>query len=85
MSAWKADALPLGDARIPKVFQGSGEIKLVILGQDPTVKNIKSRSMINTVLSLDRNGALRRYLGVCPQRKWDKNSLNVMETSLTKN
>lgn len=51
---------------IPKTFKGSGNIKLIILGQDPTVKNPKSRAKINTVLNLDRNGHLRRYLeGVC--------------------
>jgi hypothetical protein len=51
---------------IPKTFIGSGDIKLIILGQDPTVKNPKSRAKISTVLNLDRNGHLRRYLeGVC--------------------
>ena len=51
---------------IPRIFRGSGEIKLIILGQDPTVKNSKSRAKINTVLNLDRNGHLQRYLeGVC--------------------
>ena len=51
---------------IPKTYKGSGDIKLIILGQDPTVKNPKSRAKINTVLNLDRNGHLRRYLeGVC--------------------
>jgi hypothetical protein len=47
---------------IPKVFQGSGEIKLVFLGQDPTVKDIASRDKIKTVLNLDKSENLRNYL-----------------------
>ena len=39
----------------PKAFRGSGEIKLVILGQDPTVKNQKSLAKIKTVLNLDKS------------------------------
>lgn len=47
---------------IPSPFRGSGEIKLIILGQDPTVKNEKSRNLIVTVLNLDKRGALRNYI-----------------------
>lgn len=51
---------------IPNVFRGSGEIRLIILGQDPTVKNPDSRAKIKTVLNLDRQGSLRTYLSqVC--------------------
>ena len=51
---------------IPKTFNGRGDIKLIILGQDPTVKNPKNRAKITTILNLDRNGHLRRYPeGVC--------------------
>jgi uracil-DNA glycosylase len=55
-----------GALGIPKAFRGSGEIRLVILGQDPTVKNPRSRATIKTVLNLDRRGSLRNYLAqVC--------------------
>jgi len=47
---------------IPRPFHGSGPIKLVILGQDPTVKRASERAKIGTVLNLDRRGNLRRYL-----------------------
>ena len=47
---------------IPRIHQGYGNIRLVILGQDPTVKRAKSRARIKTVLNLDRKNALRRYL-----------------------
>jgi uracil-DNA glycosylase len=47
---------------IPEVFRGEGEIRLIILGQDPTVKNPASRRRITTVLNLDKGGQLRDYL-----------------------
>jgi len=47
---------------IPKPYLGSGEIRLVIIGQDPTVQNPRTRAHIKMVLTLDRNGHLRRYL-----------------------
>ena len=47
---------------IPEVFRGEGEIRLVVLGQDPTVKNPASRRGITTVLNLNRSGALKNYL-----------------------
>ncbi|MGE5437901.1 MAG: hypothetical protein ACM3O3_11780, partial [Syntrophothermus sp.] len=53
---------------IPQVYKGNSEIKLIILGQDPTVKNEKSRSKISTVLNLDKQGALKSYLNnICNQ------------------
>ena len=70
---------------IPRIFRGSGEIKLIILGQDPTVKNPKSRAKINTVLNLDRNGHLRRYLeGVCVDLGMKLNE-NIYATNYFKN
>jgi hypothetical protein len=51
---------------IPKVYHGRGAIQLIVLGQDPTVKNPPSRARIKTVLNLDRQGSLRTYLSqVC--------------------
>jgi hypothetical protein len=47
---------------IPKVFRGTGEIRLIFLGQDPTVKNQKSRNNIKFVLNLDKTGSLTNYL-----------------------
>mgnify|MGYP003591733564 CR=1 FL=1 len=46
----------------PSPFRGTGQIRLIILGQDPTVKREASRGAIKTVLNLDRPGALRHYL-----------------------
>lgn len=46
----------------PSPHQGTGPIRLVILGQDPTVKNKISRASITRVLNLDRGGALHRYV-----------------------
>jgi len=47
---------------IPQTHLGQGEIKLIILGQDPTVNCEKSRARIKTVLNLNQDGHLRRYL-----------------------
>lgn len=47
---------------IPLPFVGGGEIRLVVLGQDPTIKNDARRARIRTVLNLDNPGALRRYI-----------------------
>jgi len=51
---------------IPQPYRGTGPIKLIVLGQDPTIKNIAKRARIKTVLNLDTNGSARGYLaGVC--------------------
>jgi len=69
----------------PKAFRGSGEIKLVILGQDPTVKNQKSLAKIKTVLNLDKSGNLRNYLSeICKGLGLDLNK-NVYATNYLKN
>ncbi len=47
---------------IPQIYHGTDKIKLIILGQDPTVKNKKSRETITTVLNLDKPGSLYNYL-----------------------
>jgi uracil-DNA glycosylase len=47
---------------IPEVFVGTGEIRLIVLGQDPTVKRAQSRQRITTVLNLDKPGKLQDYL-----------------------
>jgi uracil-DNA glycosylase len=56
------DTLP-----IPRPFVGTGEIRLVILGQDPTVKAVTTRKKIATVLMLDQTESnLRKFLtGIC--------------------
>ena len=47
---------------IPDVYHGGGQIKLIFLGQDPTVKNPTSRGKITMVLNLNRRGGLWNYL-----------------------
>ncbi|MBI5892795.1 MAG: hypothetical protein HZB79_03930 [Deltaproteobacteria bacterium] len=46
----------------PDVFCGTGEIQIIILGQDLTVKDEQSRKSITTVLNLDKSGNLKRYI-----------------------
>lgn len=43
-------------------FIGKGEIKLIIIGQDPTIRNVERRKDINVTLNLDKSGALRTYI-----------------------
>jgi len=40
----------------------TSKIKLVFIGQDPTVRNEKSRGNINVTLNLDKGNSLRTYL-----------------------
>jgi hypothetical protein len=48
---------------IPRVFKGTGEIKLIIVGQDPTVRNPLRRKEIDIVLDLNKkDGQIRRYI-----------------------
>lgn len=42
---------------IPSPYVGRGEIRLVIIGQDPTVQYAEGQSGIRTVLNLDRAGS----------------------------
>jgi hypothetical protein len=71
--------------QIPEPYCGTGKIKLVVLGQDPTVKDAQARQSIKTVLNLDKKGSVRAYLaGVCKGLGIDI-SENVYATNLYKN
>lgn len=73
-----------GNLPLPKVYKGKADIKLIVLGQDPTVKNAVSRKNIQTVLNLDKAGALRSYLtDVCS--KLNLTLDHVYATNLLKN
>jgi hypothetical protein len=70
---------------VPHPYRGSETIKLIVLGQDPTVKNPKARKAIKTVLNLDKNGSIRAYLsGVCKDLGIQI-AENVYATNLYKN
>ncbi|MBX3009779.1 MAG: hypothetical protein KF816_17270 [Melioribacteraceae bacterium] len=45
-------------------FWITDKIKLIIIGQDPTVKNVKSRERIKYTLNLDKEGSLKKYITV---------------------
>ena len=47
---------------VPAPFVGTGDVRLIVLGQDPTVEVERSRDGIRTVLNLDRPGPLRTYI-----------------------
>jgi len=70
---------------IPDVFFGTGEIKLIVLGQDPTVKDAKKRREITVTLNLNKRGAVWNYLSrVCRELELDLD-LDVYATNLFKN
>lgn len=70
---------------IPRAFKGTGDIRLVVLGQDPTVKNPAARKSIDCVLNLDRDGNLRAYLvRICGELEIDLEK-NVYATNCLKN
>ncbi|MBD3338653.1 MAG: hypothetical protein GF353_06080 [Candidatus Lokiarchaeota archaeon] len=71
--------------KIPDIIRGSGPIKLIILGQDPTVKNPNSRSTITHVLNLNKNGSLKNYIEYICNRLQLKFSENIYATNLLKN
>lgn len=71
---------------LPRPFVGTGEIKLVILGQDPTVEREESRESVTTVLNLDRGGSLRTFLdGKVCKGLGLKLEENVYATNVCKN
>jgi hypothetical protein len=43
-------------------FIGNNTIKLIIIGQDPTIRNQSERKNISTTLNLNKSGALRNYI-----------------------
>lgn len=43
-------------------FSISDDIKLIVIGQDPTIKNKDRRKYITSTLNLDKNGSIRNYI-----------------------
>ncbi len=47
---------------IPTVYCGQGPIRLVVLGQDPTINDSARLDTVSTVLNLNKAGSLRSYI-----------------------
>jgi uracil-DNA glycosylase len=69
----------------PVPFRGTGDIKIIILGQDPTVKNPEYRKKIKVTLLLDQAGGLRTYLGNICSGLGINLDKNIYATNLLKN
>ena len=69
----------------PDPFRGKGKIRLIVLGQDPTVQNPKYREKVKVTLLLNQPGGLRTYLGkICKALEIDLDE-NIYATNLLKN
>lgn len=69
----------------PDPFRGRGKIRLIVLGQDPTVQNPEYRKKIKVTLLLNQPGGLRTYLEkVCKALDIDLDE-NIYATNLLKN
>lgn len=54
---------PIDDSLLPVLtYRISNKITFLIIGQDPTIKNVTSRQSIEYTLNLDKNGSLRKYV-----------------------
>jgi hypothetical protein len=74
-----------GSINAPVPFRGKGDIKIIILGQDPTVQNPEYRKKIKVTLLLNQPGGLRTYLGnICNGLSISLDK-NVYATNLLKN
>lgn len=69
----------------PEPHRGFGDIRVMILGQDPTVKNAKSREKIKTVLNLDKPGSLFNYVSKIAKAFGTTVNENVYATNMVKN
>jgi len=69
----------------PDPFRGRGKIRLIILGQDPTVQDPEYRKKIKVILLLNQPGGLRTYLAnVCKSLDMNLDE-NIYATNLLKN
>ncbi|MBN2426406.1 MAG: hypothetical protein JXR46_14875 [Calditrichaceae bacterium] len=70
---------PIDSSLLPvPSFRITNKIKLIILGQDPTVKKENSRQKIEYTLNLDRSGALKNYISkICEQLGIDFENIYV--------
>jgi len=69
----------------PGPFRGRGKIRLVILGQDPTVKKPEDRLGVKVTLCLDQQGRLTTYVKkVCHALDLELDQ-NIYATNLLKN
>jgi len=69
----------------PEPFRGRGKIKLIVLGQDPTVQKPEHRKQIEVTLLLNQQGRLKTYLeDICKGLGIDLDE-NIYATNLLKN
>jgi uracil-DNA glycosylase len=70
---------------LPRPFLGSGDIRLIIVGQDPTIAQEKNRRHMHTVLNLDKKRGMWTYLEQLCLRLELSLAENVYATNACKN
>ena len=70
---------------LPQPYRGKGRIKLIVLGQDPTVKDVQARRNIHTVLNLDKKRSVTAYLSAVCAGLGIRLAENVYATNFYKN
>lgn len=71
---------------VPRPFQGRSEIRLIVVGQDPTVEEAETRNRITTVLMLDEERSnLRRFIQTICNRLGLSLDEHVYATNVCKN
>ena len=71
---------------IPRPYHPSPAepVKLIILGQDPTIQNPNSRAKVDVVLNLDKSNSLRTYISGITRDLGIDIDKNVYATNLLK-
>jgi hypothetical protein len=70
---------------IPNPFSKGDDVRLIVIGQDPTVKAEATRTAIRTVLNLDKPGTLRTFILKICDRLGLSLDKHVYATNLCKN
>ena len=72
-SSYDFNENPIDQDLLPVIpYKTSNNIQLIIIGQDPTIRKEDRRILIETVLNLDKSGALKNYIEtLCCELKID--------------
>ena len=70
---------------IPTAYRGTGQIRLIVLGQDPTIRDAIRRRKIDMALNLNKRGSAGNYLSRICRDIGIERKQNIYATNLFKN